>query len=106
MPFVPFLQNLHLGAADAHVQFDVGCEAGAGQVGRADQSEGADDFLASVGEVRLCVKLIFSVHAALDLAVRWFEGLGDGRDAGEEVVLFLLGLDALVEALRLRDDQN
>ena len=43
------------------------------------------------------MELVLAVDAALDLAVA--DGLVDGRDAGQEIILLFLGLDAAVELL-------
>ncbi len=68
------------------------------EVGRADQSGRADDFQPRVRDVSLGVKFVLAVDAALDLART--DGLDDGRDAGEKVVLFFLGFEAVDQAMR------
>ena len=70
---------------------------GAREVARADQRLGADDLELGVRDVRLGVELVLVVDAAFDLAGT--QRLEDRRDAVEERVGVLVGLDAAVEDL-------
>ncbi len=92
---VPLLEHADRRPGDLHVQFDVLGDARQGEVRRADQGEGADHFLPGVGDVGLGVELVLLVDPALDLARA--DRLHDGRNAGEEVVLLLLGFQAVVQ---------
>jgi hypothetical protein len=94
---VPLLQDGDGPAGDLDIQLDVLGEAGEGEVGGADQAGGADDFKAGVGDVGLGMELRLAVDAAGDLAGT--DGLDDGRDAHEEVVLLLLRFEAGIEAV-------
>ena len=84
-------------ALDLDVELDVLGEAGAREVARADQRLRADDFELGVRDVGLGVELVLVVDAALDLPRA--QRLEDRRDAVEEGVGVLVGLDAAVEDL-------
>ncbi len=100
---VPLLEHGDLGAGDLDVQLDVLGQARIGEVRRADQSGGTDDFHPRVGDVRLGVELLLAVDTALDLAgLQRFDDLGH---TVEKVVLLLCLLEAVVQRL-LRERQG
>ena len=82
---------------DLDVQFELSVRPGIGEVRRADQSEGADHVLPGMGNVGLGVELVLAVDPALDLTGA--DGLDNGGDAVQEIVLGLLGFQAGIEPL-------
>ena len=96
--FEPLLELRDLaGALDLDVELDVLGQARSGEVARSHQRLRADHFELGVRDVCLGVELVVVVDAALDLPRS--ERLEDRRNAMEEGVGFLVGLDALVEDL-------
>lgn len=95
---VPLLENGHGAARDLDVEFDILGQAGEGEVGGTHQRRGADDFEARLGDVGFGVEFVLAIDAAEDLARA--DAFDDGRDAGEEIVLEFLFLQAVVEAGR------
>ena len=79
------------------LRLDVLGQTRSGEVARAHQRLRADDFELRVRNVCLGVELVVVVDAALDLPRS--ERLEDRRNAVEERVGLLVGLDALVEDL-------
>ena len=91
---VPELRDL-AGALDLDIEFDVLRQSGLREIARTDQCLRPDDVHLAVGEVGLCVELRPVVDAALDLTA--LQRLQHRRDAVEERVVVLRGLDAPVE---------
>ena len=84
-------------SGDLHVQLDVFGQARPGEVGGADQGGGADHGEACVCDVSLGMKLCLAIDAADDLAGS--DGLDDGGNAGEEVILEFFSFEAAVEPI-------
>ena len=94
---VPLLEYLDLTARDLNVQFDVLGQPRIGKVRRADEGRGTDHSQSGMSEVRLGVEFILAVDPATDLTRS--DRFDDRGDAGQEIVLLLLRLQAGVETV-------
>jgi hypothetical protein len=96
MRIKPLLEFFHL-TAELYVELNVAGEAGIGEIAGANEGGRANYRQLAVRDVGLCVEFLLDVHTALNLSAS--NGLNDLFQPGQEVVLLLFALNAVVQQL-------